>query len=349
MLEYGEGFYDEERYGPQSFRWMGRSAALRFEPGEEGRTLELRVFSPFFDLSQTLTLTAPGSRQRKSPLLHGEWTLCVPVPAGADRMSLEANKLFPREYYPSEPRELSVMVFRTLLHSDAERARHVSRQWKNALLNRREMLAGKTWLESTPPVLGVDLAAACNVKPPCVFCHWDDAKAAEGRFADGHFDARALGPFFDRAASVISCGVGEPFLKKDLDEVLDEIGRKGKLLEIATNGQLLTEANIRSLVGRDIRVYFSLDAATAGTYARLRNEAFGRVIENVRRLVQAKGGRHRLPLVYLVFMPMRVNLHELGPFVRLCSELQADLMVLRPISDDGAQVWDRSEIGRAHV
>jgi MoaA/NifB/PqqE/SkfB family radical SAM enzyme len=76
----------------------------------------------------------------------------------------------------------------------------------------------------------------------------------------------------------------------------------------------------------------SLDAATAETYARLRNDTFERILGNVRRLVEAKGGPGGFPKVFLVFMPMRANVSELEPFVRLCAELRVDRLVLRPLN-----------------
>ena len=59
--------------------------------------------------------------------------------------------------------------------------------------------------------------------------------------------------------------------------------------------------------------------------------------------MEAKGGRGRLPFVYLVFMPMRANVHELDAFVELCAELRADRLVLRPLNaSEGIDlVWDR--------
>ena len=350
-MDYGAGFHEEERSGPRTFRWMQRRAVLGFAPLRRARHLELRVFSPFFDASQTLTLRAFRGGLRAGAaqsfhLLHDDWSFSVPVPAGADRMALETNKIFPREHYPEDSRELSVMVSGALLHSDGARAKHVLRQWGNAALNYGEMLAGKLRLGSTPPVLGIDLNSDCNIKPPCVYCQCEDSRTAAGRFAAVPFDAKTLasyGPFFDNASSLVSCGLGEPFMKRDLGKVLDLLGRRHKRLEVATNAQLLTDANIGKLVGRDIRVYISLDAATARTYARLRNRNFDKVVENVRRLIRAKGGRHRPPEVYMVFMPMRANLAELERFVGLCSELEADLMVLRPLNEGIS--WTRTRSG----
>ena len=111
---------------------------------------------------------------------------------------------------------------------------------------------------------------------------------------------------------------------KQIDELLDTFGNTGKVLEMTTNGQILTERNIQKLVGRPIDLYISLDAATPLTYSRLRNDTFEKILGNLRRLIAAKGGRGGFPHVHLVFMPMRCNVHELDAFVQLCAELGVD-------------------------
>ena len=187
---------------------------------------------------------------------------------------------------------------------------------------------------------------ACNVKPPCVYCGWDMAKAQEKDNVEAPFNLDTLadyGPFFENAASLVNCSIGEPFMMKDFDALLDRFADRNKAVEISTNGQILTDWNIGRLVGRRIELYVSLDAATAATYAKLRNDTFDRILGNLRRLIEAKGGRGGLPRVHLVFMPMQVNRHELDQFVDLCADLDADSFVLRPLNEIGDELdWTRA-------
>ncbi len=213
------------------------------------------------------------------------------------------------------------------------------------MLNAEELEAGRTDLRSTPPSLGIDLHGVCNVKPPCVYCEWDYSKDLEGDNVDTPFTLetlREMAPFFDHSVSLVNCSIGEPFMMKNVDDLLDAFGNGGKVLEMTTNGQILTERNIQKLLGRPIDLYISLDAATPLTYSRLRNDTFEKILGNLRRLIAAKGGRSGLPRVHLVFMPMKGNVHELDAFVRLCADLNVDRMVLRPLnySDSIALKWD---------
>jgi hypothetical protein len=346
-VDYGAGFHETEHGEGLPFRWMTAEGALSFAPAGSERFLELWARSNFHDLSQVLTVETAGAAAVEHALAYGWNAVSVPVPAGAAGATLRVNRIYPREYYPADTRELAVQVRGERLHDDAARHGHMTRQHANTVLNRRELLAGRTALSSQPPKLGIDMAGTCNVKPPCVYCAWDFNKELEGDNAALPFTTGTLdsyGPFFEDAQELVNCSIGEPFMIKNVDELLDAFGSRGKVLELTTNGQILTDANIARLLGRNVHLYISLDAATAETYAKLRNPTFERLLDNVRRLVEAKGGRGRLPLVYLVFMPMRANAHEVDAFVRLAGELGADRLVLRPLNGSEAVdlTWDRS-------
>jgi hypothetical protein len=340
------GFYEEESDGVTCFRWMRRAAALALEPTDEERFVELSVLSELGDLSQELHASG-GGVEATLPLPRGWSRLSIIVPAGTRSIALDVGRIFPRSFHPGDDRELVVRVQEPRVHADPHRHRAVSRQHANAVLNQREMLAGAIELCSTPVSLGIDLHGACNVNPPCVFCEWDAMKALEGDNARTRFtpaDLAAYGALYDHAAVLVNCSIGEPFMMHDLDALLDTFGRDAKTVEMSTNGQILTERTIAALLGRDIHLYVSIDAAHAETYARLRNDGFGRVIANVRRLVEAKGGRGRLPFVYLVFMPMMANAGELPDFVHLCADLAVDALVLRPLNPEttAAVRWTRA-------
>ena len=342
-----EGFYEAERDGLDSFRWMGQSGELSFEPATEDRYLELWVLSEFKDLSQRLTVSTSSGREATFDLQHGWSRLSAVVPAEANRVTLHVNKIFPAAFHSADSRTLAVRIRPPLLHRDDDRHRHIVGQYQNAVINTREMIDGRTELASTPVTLGIDLHGACNVKPPCVYCEWDFNKEQEGDHVDTLFNLETLkefGPIFDNAVSFVNCSIGEPFMMKEFDDLLDAFGNTGKLLEMTTNGQILTDRNIQRLLGRNVDLYISLDAGTPQTYARLRNDKFDAILHNLDRLIAAKGGPGGLPRVHLVFMPMRANVHELDQFIHLCARLKVDRMVLRPLnySDTIDLDWDRA-------
>ncbi len=342
---YASGFYELEQDDFEHFRWMGLRGRIELEPRAQPGFVEVRVWSGFHDLRQHLTVEA-GDRAETFELPHGWWTVSVPVPAECGSMVLRADRQLPESARPGDDRQLAVRVAAPRTHRDVARHRTVAGQLRNAVLNTREGLEGRDELASTPTDLGIDMYGVCNVKPPCVYCAWDDAKSLEKDNVEAPFNLDTLvdyGPFFERAGSLVNCSIGEPFMMKDFDGLLDAFEDGNKQVAITTNGQILTDRNIGRLLGRRIELYVSLDAATAETYAKLRNDTFDRILDNLRRLIEAKGGRGGLPRVCLVFIPMKINRHELDRFVDLCAELDADRFVLRPLEELVSELdWTRA-------
>lgn len=205
----------------------------------------------------------------------------------------------------------------------------------NKELNWEEFVGGKSILKSYPQKLGIDLYGKCNFKPACVYCDFDYAKKFEGKNAHLPFDKefmKKLGPFFDKSSGLINCSIGEPFLSKNIQEVLETIEKKGKWLEMSTNGLLLTPKNRKAVLGKNISLYISLDAATKETFAKIRTPYFEQIIKNIKQLSKEKKKTGGWPKINLVFMPMKVNIKELEDFVKLCSDLKVDKMILRPLN-----------------
>jgi MoaA/NifB/PqqE/SkfB family radical SAM enzyme len=338
------GFYEEqnEAHG----RWAAEESAIEFEPADDDRFLAFWVLSEYRDLSQELSMTVADRSTRV--VLPGGWSpMSIPVPPGARQAALSVNKLLPAAYHPGDPRNLGVRLRAVQVHRDAERHRQILDRHRNVVANTREMLTKRSRLDTTPPRLGIDLYGACNIKPPCVYCAWDASKVMEGDRVDEPFTLDTLrewGPFFDHSLDLVNCSIGEPFMMKNIEELLDAFADGGKVLNLTTNGQILTDTNIRKLIGRPVDLNVSFDAATPATYATLRNQRFDLLLNNVRRLVAAKGGRGRLPTVNVVFMPMKANVKELDEFVRICADLRVDHLVLRPLNyaDKVDLNWERA-------
>lgn len=102
-------------------------------------------------------------------------------------------------------------------------------------------------------------------------------------------------------------------------------------MEISTNGQAFTPRTIKALVGKPIYLYISLDAASKETYAKIRNDRWNSIIPNLFRLNRERKKTGNLPKIHMVFMPMKVNKDELEDYFRLCAEIEADALILRPL------------------
>jgi len=97
-----------------------------------------------------------------------------------------------------------------------------------------------------------------------------------------------------------------------------------------TNGTLITEEVARRLAEELDVVGISVDGVTAAIYESIRQGAkFNQVIKGVRQLAAAKREMRNdgYPLVSLLFLKNRRNIHELPDMVDLAAELGADEVI----------------------
>ncbi len=353
---FGQGWHAEDRDDFLPFRWLDREARalLPFDPASPAKRMVLPIFSEFHDFSQELTVSLGGRLIARLALLN-RWNFyslsldgapevrtladgaSAPdsVPAsGPGELVLSLNKLFPPRYHPGDRRALGARVGPFAFDDDAEGLESFRFFHANAILSFREMTSGAQDLRSFPTNLGIDLYGRCNIKPPCVYCLWDKMKALEGECVDVPVDRETLesyGPFFRAARTLVNCSFGEPLLHPQFGPILEFCARHGKIMEISTNGQAFTERTIRAVAGKPVILYISLDAASRETYAKLRNDHWDEIVPNLVRLNEARQKAGGLPKVYMVFIPMPVNLGDLEDYFRLCKRIAADALVLRPL------------------
>lgn len=339
---YGPGWYEWEDRDMILYRWMSSKAEVFFSSGQlKKKYFSFFAYSEFANLTQKLKVSLGEEMLCEISLLH-KWNYysfspsqMAPLPQNqGETLTLSLNKVIPEKYHPDDKRQLGIRVGRIEFHENDELHRTSIFFHKNALLNDQEMRAGKHRLTSYPLNLGVDLYAKCNVNPPCVYCLWERMKALEGKYVNQVVDEATLGsygPFFASARILINCSFGEPLLHPRLQQILEFCQMNKKILEISTNGQAFTSRTIQALVGKTINLYVSLDAATKETYAKIRNDAWNSIIRDLKRLNQERKKAGNLPKLFMVFMPMKVNQDELEAYFRLCQEIEADALVLRPL------------------
>jgi MoaA/NifB/PqqE/SkfB family radical SAM enzyme len=348
----GDGWHLDERDERGTFRWTRREARLRVSARRRGvrRFASLPLFSAYRNLAQRLTVLAEGGEVARFDLARGwhTYSLALPPPGGDLDLDLRLNVVTPMGSHPHDPRELGIRVGALTLHDDEGRHARETFLAANAVCSQREMQRGAVTLESFPQTLGIDLYGKCNIKPPCVYCLWDSTKALEGEAVNEVVDDRTLegyGGLFQGARLLVNCSFGEPLLHPRLGRVLDLAAATGKVMELSSNGQAFTPRSVQLLAGRRVHLYVSLDAATAATYGRLRNERWDEVLTALLFLRDAREASGGWPRLNMVFMPMPANLGDLEAYFKLCRLVEADQLVLRPLLylERPAIVRDRGE------
>jgi hypothetical protein len=124
----------------------------------------------------------------------------------------------------------------------------------------------------------------------------------------------------------LSSGDSDPLLHPHVDQIVQIAAESRLKLNIYTNGLPLSERTARAIVdaGSVTAMNFSLDAVTAETYARIRGGNYERVLRNIRMLTAMRDeAKKRHPVLFMSFVAMADNIHELPQYNVMAHELGA--------------------------
>jgi MoaA/NifB/PqqE/SkfB family radical SAM enzyme len=141
-----------------------------------------------------------------------------------------------------------------------------------------------------------------------------------------------IAPYLDRAEGVDFTGGGEPTTNPRLPDMIRVAKAAGCEVGFSTNGTLLDPRLSETLVAYALNwISFSVDAASAETYERIRQGAeFDSMVRNVLALRDIKAARRsKLPRLMLVFVMMHENFHEMPMYVDLAHELGVEQIVFK--------------------
>ena len=158
----------------------------------------------------------------------------------------------------------------------------------------------KRFLKALPRFLYIEPTNICNLR--CTICPTGrgDITAPKGRMEPALFRKVIEGSRGrSRAETLFLHKDGEPLLHPDIVEMVRLAKESGvaKDVAFATNAVLLDERMSRELVAAGLsELYVSIESLDPDRYASVRvGASLERVIENVRRFIEIKGGKGRGP------------------------------------------------------
>lgn len=200
-------------------------------------------------------------------------------------------------------------------------------------------------VDALPVKITLQTTDACNLDCP----HCQIPRAQKTARMDQQVMRRVVDELLPTLIELHPTNLGEPLLWPWFEDLCGELSRHGVLLDLTTNGTLLSPRRIAWIrpIARDIKI--SYDGATRQTFERLRRGArFAAVCDNVRQLVAALRNAPRRPVVALQMTLMKSNYHELPALVRLAAELGVQrvkayhLFSFRPEMDSESLMHDLS-------
>ncbi len=194
-------------------------------------------------------------------------------------------------------------------------------QKRQLLLNRWERRVKARRLRSGPRMLDLVPSHRCNLR--CVGCvHYDNEGPGD---LELDFFKQILDESAPWAVQYRFCSLGEPFMNRNLPEMLELAARAGVGVNVMTNGTLLTPDLAEFLIARaDLDILtFSIDGAMAETCERLRRGlSFEALLSAIAAVVEAKRTHGAdTPVVQANFVAMVENVEELPDLVRLGSRI----------------------------
>jgi MoaA/NifB/PqqE/SkfB family radical SAM enzyme len=227
-------------------------------------------------------------------------------------------------------------------------ARLLPRQRTQVLLNRFERLTRRTRLRSGPRMLDLVPTYRCNLR--CVGCvHYKNEGPRD-------LELPAFRRILEESAPWVVqyrlCSLGEPFMNKDVPEMLGLAAASGIGTNVMTNGMLLTPELADFLMGTarlDI-LTFSIDGATAETCERLRRGlAFDDLLKAIASVADAKR-RHKAPTVIQAnTIAMMDNIEELPDLVRLARRVGIEDINVNYLTVEGETGLANSLFGHPDV
>ncbi len=190
-----------------------------------------------------------------------------------------------------------------------------------------------------PPFLMIEPTNSCNLKCPMCPSGNGTLKRPKG-FMDFDLYKKVIDEAQGRTSLICFWNQGEPFLHPRIIDMIRYSAEKGIYSMVSTNANIMPDADDLVRSGLDSLIV-SLDGAQQETYNRYRvNGDFDKVIENARKLIEAKRRlKSAKPVIKWQFIVMKHNEHEIERIRDLSKNLGVDQLVLKTV-----QVYTKDDI-----
>jgi radical SAM protein with 4Fe4S-binding SPASM domain len=202
----------------------------------------------------------------------------------------------------------------------------------------------KNFIWGAPPILTIEPTNLCNLHCPLCVTGNGSMERVNGRM-DFPTYQRLIDELAERAIYVVLFHQGEPYLNRQFNDFVAHAKRRGLYVTTSSNAHYFDEKTAEATVNSGLdTIIISIDGATQETYSRYRvGGSLEKVLTGTRNLIAAKKRlASKTPYIYLQFIVMKHNEHELAEMKKLAVQLGVDRFLKKTVQVETfseAQEW----------
>lgn len=202
-----------------------------------------------------------------------------------------------------------------------------ARKLANVISNKSETMRRKSVLRSMPYKVTIDPGNFCNLR--CPGCHTGikHPEMIKPTFLKLRDYKTMLSPFEDYVYSVALYNWGEPFLNKEIFDIVAHTTEKGIGTTVHSNFNHFNEKMAEDAVRSGLtHIYLSIDGATQEAYEQYRQKGdISRVVENLHLMLETRKRLNSIfPIITWKFLKFDHNRHEVELARELANLLEVD-------------------------
>jgi len=204
----------------------------------------------------------------------------------------------------------------------------------NLFYNFINIFQNKIILKNTPIILTIEPTNVCNFK--CPLCLTGQGNLIRKKtYISFDYCKKIIDEIGDKLIILSLYQMGEPFLNKEIYDIISYAKTYKIFVRISTNGSMLNNDKvIEKLIKSKLdHLIISIDGASSESYDKYRkNGDFYQLINNIKRIVELKKKlKSSLPIIDLQFIIMKHNEHEIDKIKRLKKELNVDYLSFKSV------------------
>ena len=196
---------------------------------------------------------------------------------------------------------------------------------KNNYLTAKEMyFSNNTELKSLPLRTTIQTTDYCNLN--CIMCqiHSQRERHSLRQMRVTDFD-KIVHKLFPTLVEVHPTNIGEPMVSPWFDYLSEKAIEYGVLLDITSNGTLLTEQKTAKILPCLLDIKVSFDGAKKETFERIRKGAdYNIVLQNIRKFVKLRNESSSKATITLQMTLFNFNYIELPDVIRIAKDSGVD-------------------------